>query len=118
MGCVAVGHLKGERLANAMMKCEIKAKRRVTLSICGLGMFDEAELESFRDAASIKPEPLGDEPIYVRLTRALTDHNFTKEQLTVSVKRDYQKDRIKNLAVEQYNTVYKMVLALPLSFRP
>ena len=32
--------LNGEDLANAMMKCETKAKRRVTLSICGPGMLD------------------------------------------------------------------------------
>ncbi len=32
--------------ANAIMKCETKAKRRVTLSICGLGMLDETELET------------------------------------------------------------------------
>jgi hypothetical protein len=35
----------GEAKANAMMKAETKAKRRVTLSICGLGMFDEIEME-------------------------------------------------------------------------
>ena len=28
------------------MKCETKAKRRVTLSICGLGMLDETEVET------------------------------------------------------------------------
>lgn len=38
--------LTGEDRANAMMKAETKAKRRVTLSICGLGMFDESETES------------------------------------------------------------------------
>ncbi len=32
--------------ANAIMKCETKAKRRVTLSICGLGMLDETEIET------------------------------------------------------------------------
>lgn len=36
----------GEARANAIMKAETKAKRRVTLSICGLGMFDENEIES------------------------------------------------------------------------
>lgn len=36
--------------ANAMMKAETKAKRRVTLSICGLGMLDETEIETIRDA--------------------------------------------------------------------
>lgn len=38
--------LKPEDKANAMMKAETKAKRRVTLSICGLGMVDESEVES------------------------------------------------------------------------
>lgn len=33
-------------LANAVMKAETKAKRRVTLSICGLGMLDETELDT------------------------------------------------------------------------
>lgn len=37
---------QGEAAANAMMKCETKAKRRVTLSICGLGMLDESEVDS------------------------------------------------------------------------
>lgn len=36
----------GEAKSNAMMKAETKAKRRVTLSICGLGMFDESEMDS------------------------------------------------------------------------
>jgi hypothetical protein len=42
----------GEARANAIMKAETKAKRRVTLSICGLGMFDETEIEGagFNDA--------------------------------------------------------------------
>lgn len=39
-----------EAKANAMMKAETKAKRRVTLSICGLGMLDESELDTIRGA--------------------------------------------------------------------
>jgi len=38
--------LTGDALANAMMKAETKAKRRATLSLCGLGMLDETELET------------------------------------------------------------------------
>jgi hypothetical protein len=45
-GAVTVEGLKGEQKANALMKAETKAKRRVTLSICGLGMLDESEIES------------------------------------------------------------------------
>lgn len=45
-GAVPIAGLKGEPLANALMKAETKAKRRLTLSICGLGMLDESEIES------------------------------------------------------------------------
>jgi len=45
-GAVPVGSLKGDALANALMKAETKAKRRVTLSIAGLGWLDETELET------------------------------------------------------------------------
>ena len=45
IGAVFIGGLKGENLANAMMKAETKSKRRVTLSICGLGILDESEIE-------------------------------------------------------------------------
>lgn len=43
---LSIGGLKGEPLANALMKCETKAKRRLTLSICGLGFLDETEVET------------------------------------------------------------------------
>jgi hypothetical protein len=46
IGAVPIGGLRGENRANAMMKAETKAKRRVTLAICGLGMLDETEVES------------------------------------------------------------------------
>lgn len=42
-------------LANAMMKCETKAKRRVTLSICGLGILDESEIEDIPPAPEVVP---------------------------------------------------------------
>lgn len=38
--------MRGVDLANALMKAETKAKRRATLSICGLGWMDETELET------------------------------------------------------------------------
>jgi len=42
--------LRGEAMANAIMKAETKAKRRVTLSIVGLGWIDETELETIPSA--------------------------------------------------------------------
>lgn len=56
-GVVSVGHLKGEAKATAVMKCETKAKRRATLSLCGLGMIDESDAEMLKNEAKIvKPE--------------------------------------------------------------
>lgn len=49
VGAVPIEGLKGESLANAFMKAESKAKRRVTLSICGLGMLDESELDTVHE---------------------------------------------------------------------
>lgn len=46
IGAVPLGNIKGDALANALMKAETKAKRRATLAILGLGMLDESELET------------------------------------------------------------------------
>ena len=66
-GAVNLKGLAGEALANGYMKCETKAKRRATLSICGLAMLDETEIDSVPNAKAItveefhapavKPEP-------------------------------------------------------------
>lgn len=53
IGAVTVANLKGENLANALMKAETKAKRRVTLSICGLGWLDETEVQDVRAAKPV-----------------------------------------------------------------
>jgi hypothetical protein len=45
-GVVSLAGLRGEARANARMKCETKAKRRLTLSLCGLGVLDESEVDS------------------------------------------------------------------------
>ena len=49
-GAVSVSGLQGEAHANALMKTVTKAKRRVTLSILGLGMLDESEAETIPGA--------------------------------------------------------------------
>jgi hypothetical protein len=43
-------NVKGEFRANMILKAVTKAKRRVTLSICGLGFLDETEVESIPGA--------------------------------------------------------------------
>lgn len=54
-GAVFIDKLVGEARANAMMKAETKAKRRVTLSICGLGWLDETEVDTIPDAKPFDP---------------------------------------------------------------
>jgi hypothetical protein len=58
-GAVALGTLKGDALANALMKAETKAKRRVTLSLASLGWLDETELETIPQVRV--GEPHGDQ---------------------------------------------------------
>ncbi len=50
IGAVPIDKLVGEARSNALMKCETKAKRRVTLSICGMGLLDESEVDSIPGA--------------------------------------------------------------------
>lgn len=68
-GAVSIEGLKGEALANALMKAETKAKRRATLSICGLGMLDESEIESVDANAVVMDIPKA-------AKRTLTDKAF------------------------------------------
>lgn len=64
IGVVNKKDMRGD-FGNALMKAVTKAKRRVTLSICGLGMLDETEIETIPDArpvtiddnGTIRPEP-------------------------------------------------------------
>lgn len=53
-GAVSIEGLKGENRANAILKAETKAKRRVTLSICGLGFMDESEVEYVPQSSTVE----------------------------------------------------------------
>lgn len=55
VGAVPLVGLKGDAYANAIMKAVTKAKRRVTLSICGMGLLDESELDTVSGAI---PQPI------------------------------------------------------------
>jgi hypothetical protein len=54
IGAVNVKGLGGDALANALMKAETKAKRRLTLSICGMGMLDETEVETIAESRVVE----------------------------------------------------------------
>lgn len=60
MGSTNVAGLKGDVRGNAMMKAATKAKRRATLSICGLGLLDETEVETIPGATPLAPEAAGE----------------------------------------------------------
>lgn len=79
IGVVPIGRAQGEELANARMKALTKAKRRLTLSLCGLGMLDETEVFSIPGAQPFPaiaskpieiPEPNND-PIATETLRRL-----------------------------------------------
>ena len=58
VGVVSVAGLRGDALANAQMKALTKAKRRLTLSLAGLGWLDETETESIPGAQRVsEPQP-------------------------------------------------------------
>jgi hypothetical protein len=63
VGAVTIGKLMGEARANATMKALTKAKRRVTLSICGLGMLSEDEVETLPGAMTFDPESVSPAPL-------------------------------------------------------
>lgn len=63
--------LKGDMLANALMKAETKAKRRVTLSLAGLGIIDESEVASIPDGEVVVVDDQGN--IKVEEPKQLSD---------------------------------------------
>lgn len=103
IGAVDTKGLAGEKLANAMMKASTKAKRRVTLSICGLGILDESEVDSIPGAAKSDPLPASGnvvnlpKPLESPATEAFADRVDTDPGayvLTVGKYRDYRIDAI------------------------
>jgi hypothetical protein len=59
IGVVRKSDMQGN-LANAQMKAVTKAKRRLTLSLCGLGWLDETEVETIPDAKTITVSETGE----------------------------------------------------------
>jgi hypothetical protein len=77
-GAIYIKGLVGEAYANAIMKTETKAKRRVTLSLVGLGWLDESEIGSITDARPVAVdmetgEVLEDQPYVPTQTREADD---------------------------------------------
>ena len=80
--------------ANVLMKAETKAKRRATLSILGLGMLDETEIETIPAAAKSEAAPLrvdvtASEPKAERRQPKLSDEE--KAARVAAILSDYDK---------------------------
>jgi hypothetical protein len=100
-GAVYVEPLKGENLANALMKAETKAKRRATLSICGLGFLDETEVESIpqQDKAKevqtvinpkVSESSVLDEDKYICCNQEMKRAKFTPNKFVCDVCKTYK----------------------------
>lgn len=80
-GAVNLKGLNGDALANAMMKAETKAKRRATLSICGLGMLDETETETIPQAKqTVVDMETGEVKQPMTASQAMDDLGYEPEQ--------------------------------------
>jgi hypothetical protein len=119
LGAVHVGGLHGEDLANALMKAETKAKRRVALSICGLGMLDETEVDTIRSRVTIpdiaSPDPASGDastrPIAATILRAWdSQHPTSRSELYQHVKQAYGK-RVVALTAEEVVDVLQWITA-------
>tara|TARA_R110002012_G_scaffold3576_1_gene16838 strand:+ start:1115 stop:1978 length:864 start_codon:yes stop_codon:yes gene_type:complete len=77
-GCVPVAGLKGEAKSNAMLKAITKAKRRVTLSLLGLGMLDDTEVETIPNAETMTPKQAESLPAATPLEKEPTRRVLTQ----------------------------------------
>jgi len=73
IGVVSVAGLRGDALANAEMKALTKAKRRLTLSLAGLGWLDETETETIPGAQRIAEPQLAPAPEVQELRQQLAE---------------------------------------------
>lgn len=89
-GAVVIGSLKGEMKANAIMKAETKAKRRVTLSICGMGCVDESETDYIPGAQHVdidittgeyKGQQQKQDPAPIQIEKATKLEKITPDQV-------------------------------------
>lgn len=96
---VVVKNMKSGDFANAVMKCETKAKRRVTLSICGLGFLDESEVEDMHTANDQR-------------TNALRENSKRIYGLTIADLReaDIEEDTWRNMCEQVQNAESEDVL--------
>jgi hypothetical protein len=107
-GAVTIGNMKGDALCNALMKAETKSKRRVTLSIAGLGWLDETELETIPrlEVTSSQPHPL---PAGEVIAQGPAERHPTAEDITTLV----ESARAANVDLEAFGHDMRRLMKLP-----
>ena len=108
--------------ANAMMKAETKSKRRVTLSICGLGMLDETEIEDLDTPPMITEQPAVEKEQYIERApmwgphggKPLTEIPVNDLHEYLRVAREHEKDparkAVRNTNKKLADAIQKVIL--------
>lgn len=129
-GAVTMGNLKGDAKANALMKAETKAKRRVTLSICGMGWLDESEIDSIPSAkrvnvdmntGELKNEEIDVKPLYMadaisfdqakELSQILVECSEEHQKGFMEyIKKSFQTDSIDGIPQKDYERMKKILI--------
>jgi hypothetical protein len=111
-GAVVTKGLNGDALANAMMKAETKAKRRVTLSICGLGFMDESEVESLPLAQNTKTYQVATPVSVLPQKQEMDDPKLMFSNLLKEIEDAITLDTLKEIItrLNQYNWKSQSVL--------
>lgn len=90
-GAVNIKGLQGESRANAIMKAETKAKRRVTLSLAGLGLLDETEIEDI--PIEVRTATLAPQALLPETTEKLSVNTAAATESTDSRPQSEQKTK-------------------------
>jgi hypothetical protein len=88
IGAVVIDGKRGVELCNAIMKAETKAKRRLTLSICGLGMLDESELDGLQGYRVLSPEEAHSEAVMLQEAPSLPPEQKALPEASLTFKYD------------------------------
>jgi hypothetical protein len=105
IGSVSVAGLKGEALANAQMKALTKAKRRATLSICGLGFLDETETDAVAPPVPVlTPRPQKSPADHYRELAIVAEQQGLGEHI-LSIDEDTPADQVR----EAYSFLRKVI---------
>jgi hypothetical protein len=106
---VPLGNLKGDALANALTKAETKSKRRVTLSIAGLGWLDETELETIPRGVALYSSDSDPLPAGGEILQSPAEQHPTADEITTLI--DTARDA--NVSLEDFGHDMPGLMQLP-----